>query len=74
MAVDPKKLVKWPQWVIAILAITTGANMSLYHEYRDTGSVKTSSLLISAIVFSIGLAIIAGVFTYANRPEPRHEQ
>lgn len=69
MADGQKKLVTWKQWALALSAAAVGACLSLYREYRDTGSVQAGSILLSAVVFCVGLGIIAAVFWYANRPE-----
>jgi len=69
MADSPKKLVTWKQWVLALSAAAVGASLSLYREYRDTGSVQAGSIVLSMFVFCVGLGIIAAVFWYANRPE-----
>jgi hypothetical protein len=74
MANSSKRLVTWKQWVLALSAAAIGASLSLYREYRDTGSVQPSSIAISALVFCIGLGIIAVVFWYANRPEKEHNE
>ena len=71
MGDPPKKLVSWWHWALAIVAVTAGSSLSLYREHRDTGTVQTSSLVISAITFCFGFAIVAGVFLYANRPESK---
>ena len=65
----PKKLVTWKNWVLALLAAAVGASLSLYREFRDTGTVRASSVILSVFVFCVGLGIIAAVFWYANRPE-----
>lgn len=62
------------QWVFALSAAAIGASLSLYREYRDTGSVQPSSIVISSVVFCIGLGIIAAVFWYANRPEKEQKE
>ena len=69
MGNGPKKLVTWKHWCLAISAAAVGVSLSLYREYRDTGAVQASSLVLSAVVFCGVLGIIAAVFWYANRPE-----
>ena len=67
----PVKLVSWWHWAGATVAVAAGSSMPLYREHRDAGAVRTSSLVISAITFCLGFAIMAGVFLYANRPESK---
>jgi hypothetical protein len=74
MSEKSRKLATRKQWVIAITAAVAGASLSLYREYRNTGSVRSSSILVAAIVFLFALALMAAIFRYANRPKPEEKR
>ena len=67
MSKPPVKLVTWKQWIVALAAVGVGACMSLYREYRDTGGITNGSIVLSGVVFLIGVVIVTVVFRYANR-------
>ena len=74
MSNRPMRLVTWKHWILAISAAAVGASLSLYREYSDTGDVRASSIVVSAVVFCLALGLIAAVFWYANRPESEDKQ
>jgi hypothetical protein len=61
--------VTWKHWILALSAAAVGASLSLYREYRDTGTVQKGSIAFSLVVFCVGSGVIAAMFWYANRPE-----
>ncbi len=74
MANNPKRLVNWKQWVLMPSAIAIGASLSLYREYRDTGNVRPSKIVIGAVALCIGFSVAAAVFWYADRSEKEHDE
>lgn len=63
------KLMTWRQWAMLVPALIGGSTMRLYGEYRETGTMRTSSIVISIVVFCLGLLILAALSWHANRPE-----
>jgi hypothetical protein len=64
------KLAGPKQWAMALTATGIGVSLSLFREYNDTGAVALTSVVRSLVIFCLGVALIAAVFRYANRPEP----
>jgi ABC-type transport system involved in cytochrome c biogenesis permease subunit len=62
-------LFSWKQWLISVSALILGSSLSLVREYTETGEIETSSIVISFIVFTIGLVIFGMVHWWANKPE-----
>lgn len=67
---QPTKLITWQKWILAFSALAVGAGWPLYREYRDKGSIDSTSIIGSAVARVIGVVVIVAIFTYANRPEP----
>lgn len=68
MSKNPK-LFSWKQWLISVSALIVGCSLSPVREYKETGKIGTSSIVISFIVFAIGLVIFGLVHRQANKPE-----
>lgn len=68
--VSSTKLAGPKQWAMALSATALGVSLSLFREYNETGAVALASVVRSLVIFCIGVAVIAAVFHYANRPEP----
>lgn len=69
MTKPPIKLFTAKTWAAMLTALLAGSSLPLYREYRATGMVKVSSLVISLITFLVGVAICSVVAWWGNRPE-----
>lgn len=69
MAEKHIKLVAWPKLVLMIVACLVGAGYGAAKKYIGTGSVELNDVILSLVVFIIGLLMILLLTRYANKPE-----
>ena len=69
---DNTKLFTTKNWVMGISALIIGVSISLVKEYYNTNTIKTQSIIISIIGFTMGLAIVCGVAWWSNKPEEKN--
>jgi hypothetical protein len=67
----PKRLVTWKHWVAVLLVLFGWAVYRLYRDYQAAGGFEESSVAATIVTLCIGLAIVVGMFWYANRPESK---
>jgi hypothetical protein len=69
MADQQPKLYTKKTFAIAFTAILIGACLGCYREFRDTGAVSETRVVVSAVVLVIGTVSVVLVGRYANKPE-----
>ena len=69
MSTRGPKLMTWDRFALCVAGAIVGVSLQPIREYRATGTVSRLTLVIAAIVFCIGLALILAVSWWANRPE-----
>lgn len=69
MANDQPKLYTKKTFFIAFTAVLIGVMLSLYREYKDTGSVSGVTIGASLAVLVVGIVMIVLVGRFANKPE-----
>ena len=57
------------RFALCLAAVIAGASLQPIREYRAAGTISTLTIVIAAITFCIGLALVLAVGWWANRPE-----
>jgi len=59
MEKKPVKPIRWQKWLLIVPVILFVVALPVLIEYRDTGSVDSSRIVVAVIVFPIALIIAA---------------
>jgi len=57
------------RFAVCMAAVIAGTSLQPIREYRQGGAISAVTVVIAAISFCIGLAIVLAVGWWANRPE-----
>jgi uncharacterized membrane protein len=68
MSARPKLMTRG-KFALCMAAVIAGTSLQPIREYRQAGTISTLTVVIAAITFCIGLAIVFAVGWWANRPE-----
>ena len=69
MSAKQPKLMTRGKLTLCLAAVVVGASLQPIREYRAAGTISTLTIVIAAITFCIGLALVLAVGWWANRPE-----
>ena len=68
MSARPKLMTRG-KFALCMAVVIAGTSLQPIREYRQAGTISTLTVVIAAITFCIGLAIVFAVGWWANRPE-----
>jgi uncharacterized membrane protein len=57
------------KFALCAAAVIAGASLQPIREYRTSGIVSKSTIIIAAVALCLGLALVFTVGWWANRPE-----